>query len=56
MERIADGKGALCRVTMTVADPGKIDLYQWLFFLAQRAACHVQQMTANQAEFEQGMS
>ncbi len=53
LERIADGKEALCRVTMTVADLGKIDLYQWLFFLAQHAARHVQQMAANQAEFQQ---
>ncbi len=46
LERMADGRGALCRVTMTVNDLGKIDLYQWLFFLAQHARRHLQQLTA----------
>ncbi|HEX8911375.1 MAG TPA: DinB family protein [Humisphaera sp.] len=40
------GEGALCRVTMTVNGLGKIDLYQWLYFIAQRARRHVQQMAA----------
>jgi hypothetical protein len=29
---------------MSVNDLGKIDLYQWLYFLAQHARRHVQQM------------
>ncbi len=51
LERIADGVGALCRVTMTVNDLGKIDLYQWLFFLAQHARRHLHQLGAVEAEF-----
>jgi len=51
LERMSDGRGALCLVTMTVNDLGKIDLYQWLYFLAQHARRHLQQLTAIEAEF-----
>ena len=51
MEQIGGGVGALCRVTMTVNDMGKIDLYQWLFFIAQHARRHLQQLAAIEAEF-----
>ncbi len=51
LERLRDGVGALCRVTMTVNDLGKIDLYQWLYFLAQHARRHLHQLNAVEAEF-----
>ena len=51
LERVGGGVGALCRVTMTVNGLGKIDLYQWLYFLAQHARRHLQQMVAVEAEF-----
>lgn len=50
LERMADGRGALCLVTMTVNDLGKLDLYQWLFFLAQHARRHLQQLAAIETE------
>ena len=53
LERFGGGIGALCRVTMTVNALGKIDLYQWLFFLAQHARRHLQQLAAVEAEFGQ---
>jgi hypothetical protein len=46
LERLARGEGALCQIRMTVNDLGKIDLYQWLYFLAQHALRHLQQMDA----------
>jgi hypothetical protein len=49
--RLGQGEGALCRVRMSVHDLGKIDLYQWLFFLAQHARRHLQQMHAVEDEF-----
>jgi hypothetical protein len=52
LERIGGGVGALCRVTMTVNALGRIDLYQWLYFLAQHARRHLQQLAAIEAEFE----
>ncbi len=54
LERISGGVGALCRVTMTVNALGKIDLYQWLYFLAQHARRHLQQLAAIEAEFTSG--
>jgi len=55
LERISDGVGALCRVTMTVNALGKIDLYQWLYFLAQHARRHLQQLAAIEAEYRAEM-
>lgn len=51
LERMADGVGSLVRVTMSVNDLGKIDLYQWLYFLAQHARRHLHQLAAIEAEF-----
>lgn len=50
LERISGGVGALCRITMTVNALGKIDLYQWLYFLAQHARRHGQQLNAIERE------
>jgi hypothetical protein len=52
LERLGGGAGALCRVTMTVNALGKIDLFQWLYFLAQHARRHLQQLAALEAEFQ----
>jgi hypothetical protein len=46
LERMRGGIGAMCRVTMTVNALGKIDLYQWLCFLAQHARRHLHQLAA----------
>lgn len=50
LERLHGGIGALCRVTMTVNALGKIDLYQWMCFLAQHARRHLAQMEAAEQE------
>lgn len=47
--QLGHGEGSLCRVRMTVNDLGKIDLYQWLYFLAQHARRHLQQMAELEA-------
>jgi hypothetical protein len=36
---------------MSVNDLGKIDLYQWLYFLGQHARRHLQQMQEVEREF-----
>jgi hypothetical protein len=51
LQRLEGGVGALCRVTMTVNDLGKIDLYQWQYFLAQHARRHLAQLATVEAEF-----
>jgi hypothetical protein len=44
LRQLGSGEGSLCKVRMSVNALGKIDLYQWLYFLAQHARRHVQQM------------
>ena len=48
--KISEGVGALAKVTMTVNDLGKIDLYQWLYFISQHARRHLQQLESAYAE------
>ena len=50
LEQLGTGEGALCRVTMTVNDLGKIDLYQWLYFVAMHARRHLRQLVAIERE------
>ena len=52
IERIKDGVGSLVLTTMTVNGLGKIDIYQWVYFLVQHAKRHLQQMQAIQLEQE----
>ena len=40
LEQLSHGQGALHRVRMSVQDLGKLDVYQWLYFLAQHAQRH----------------
>jgi hypothetical protein len=54
LEHLGSGAGALCQVTMTVNNLGKIDLYQWLYFLAQHARRHLAQLAAVETEFMAG--
>jgi hypothetical protein len=35
------GEGRLCTVRMSVHDLGRLDMYQWLYFLAQHGRYHV---------------
>ena len=49
LARLGGGEGALHRVRMSVNDSCRLDLYQWLFFLAQHARRHLSQMAANEA-------
>lgn len=39
--RMPNGEGSLHKVTMSVAGLGKIDMYQWLYFLAQHLRYHL---------------
>lgn len=44
LNRMGSGEGSLCKVSMSVNGLGKIDLYQWLYFLAQHAQRHLHQV------------
>lgn len=51
LDRLKNGEGVLYQTTMTVNDLGKIDVYQYLYFLAQHAKRHVGQMEKVEMEF-----
>ncbi len=50
LEKIRDGEGALVRLHMSVNGLGRVDLYEWLFFLVQHARRHVRQIELVQNE------
>jgi hypothetical protein len=52
LDRLDHGEGALCQLRMSVNALGRIDLYQWLDFLAQHGRRHVQQMASIEDEFK----
>ena len=41
LHQVSDGSGTLCKVAMTVHKLGKIDVYQWAYFLTQHAKYHI---------------
>ena len=41
LHQVSDGSGTLCKVAMTVHELGKIDVYQWAYFLTQHANYHI---------------
>jgi len=52
-QKISNGIGALAKVTMTVNELGKIDLYQWLYFICQHARRHLKQL---ESAYDEAMS
>jgi hypothetical protein len=51
LTRLNDGQGVLYQTTMSVNNLGKLDVYQYLYFLAQHIQRHIQQMQRNQRQF-----
>lgn len=49
LERLKNGEGVLCKTTMTVNDLGKIDVYEYLYFIGQHAHRHLAQMERNKS-------
>jgi hypothetical protein len=52
LDRLRGGEGALHKVRMSVNESGRLDVYQWLYFLAQHAARHIDQMREIEREQE----
>lgn len=50
LENMPDGEGILHKITMTVNDLGKIDVYEYIYFLAKHAERHLTQMERNEDE------
>ncbi|MGO4376028.1 DinB family protein, partial [Paenibacillus sp. MCAF20] len=51
LHEIPNGEGTLYKTTMTVNNLGKIDVYQYIYFLCQHARRHVTQMQGVIDEF-----
>ncbi|WP_138754109.1 DinB family protein [Paenibacillus sinopodophylli] len=51
LKEIPNGEGILYKTTMTVNDLGKIDVYQYIYFLCQHAKRHISQMQSVKDEF-----
>jgi hypothetical protein len=52
LERIKNGEGVLYKTTMTVNELGKIDVYEYIYFLGQHGQRHIGQMQKNLIEFK----
>lgn len=44
LKELANGEGLLYTTTMTVNNLGKLDVYQYIYFLCQHAKRHIVQM------------
>jgi len=51
LDYLANGEGILHHTTMTVNNLGKLDVYQYLYFLALHAQRHLRQMEKNENDF-----
>lgn len=49
--QLSGGEGALLKVSMSVNKSGRLDVYQWLYFLAQHAKRHISQMQEVETEW-----
>lgn len=50
LNQMSNGEGVLLKTTMSVNNLGKIDVYEYIYFLAQHAARHIMQMEHVESE------
>lgn len=51
LEVLKNGEGLMYKTTMTVNDLGRINVYEYIYFLSNHAARHLMQMLENKAEY-----
>jgi len=51
LEKLQNGEGLLYRTTMTVNNLGKINVYEYIYFLSKHAERHISQMEENKLEY-----
>lgn len=51
LEQLCNGEGVLYKTTMTVNNIGKLDVYQYIYFLALHAKRHLRQLEALEKEY-----
>jgi DinB superfamily len=52
LDKLRNGEGVLYKTTMTVNDLGKINVYEYIYFLAQHGQRHLTQIINNATEFD----
>jgi len=50
LKLMKNGEGLLCKTTMTVNELGKINVYEYIYFLSLHAQRHLTQMKKNESE------
>ena len=51
LAKMSHGEGVLYKMTMSVNDLGKIDVYEYIYFLGKHIERHIAQMCRNETEF-----
>ena len=51
LSKLPNGEGVLSKTTMTVNDLGKIDVYEFIYFLSQHGQRHISQMEKVEIEY-----
>lgn len=51
LDNMPGGEGVLYKTTMTVNNLGKINVYEYMYFLAKHAERHIAQMQRNEKEY-----
>jgi hypothetical protein len=54
LSKLGNGEGVLYKTSMSVNGLGKIDVYEYIYFLAQHGQRHITQMQKVEAEFKTG--
>ena len=52
LEQLKNGEGILYKTTMSVNNLGKINVYEYIYFLAQHGKRHLLQMQLNESEYQ----
>jgi hypothetical protein len=55
LSELSGGEGILCKVTMSVNGIGKMDVYQYIYFLILHARRHLAQLEENREEYKASM-
>lgn len=56
LDQLSQGAGILYKTTMTVNSLGKIDVYEYLYFLAMHIRRHLMQMEGNKLEIDHSVA
>lgn len=51
LDKLSHGEGVLYKTTMSVNGLGKLNVYEYIYFLAQHGRRHIMQMEKNELEF-----